>query len=97
MSHAATVAAATAAGAHIRPGTDKWWILDRGGKIVQVWNDPTARTVVTVLDITSKVNSSCNECGLLGMAFSPDHATTGHFYVSATSCRHTHHCTCSHS
>lgn len=36
------------------------------------------------LDIQDRVNDSGNEQGLLGLAFPPDHATTGHFYVHYT-------------
>jgi glucose/arabinose dehydrogenase len=36
------------------------------------------------LDLTSKVNASGNERGLLGMAFSPNYANDGFFYVHYT-------------
>lgn len=36
------------------------------------------------LDISSQVNSSGNEQGLLGLAFSPDFAENGHFFVNYT-------------
>jgi hypothetical protein len=43
---------------------------------------PTAHTVF--LDIDARVNSTNDEQGLLGLAFSPDFATDGFFYVNYT-------------
>lgn len=41
--------------------------------------------VSTFLNITTKVNaSSCDECGLLGLAFDPQYATNRYFYVNYT-------------
>ncbi|MEZ4737313.1 MAG: PQQ-dependent sugar dehydrogenase [Caldilineaceae bacterium] len=39
------------------------------------------------LDITDRVNSSANEQGLLGLAFAPDYATSGFFFVNYTDSR----------
>ena len=41
-------------------------------------------TISVFLDITSRVSTFGNEQGLLGLAFSPDYATTGEFYVNYT-------------
>lgn len=40
--------------------------------------------VGTFLDITDRVDSSSNEQGLLGLAFHPDYANNGFFYVNYT-------------
>jgi hypothetical protein len=39
---------------------------------------------VSFLDITSRVKSSGNEQGLLGLAFHPDYANNGYFFVHYT-------------
>lgn len=53
------------------------WIRRRGTPV-------TDKSVF--LDISQKTAGppSCNECGLLGVAFAPDYATSGAFYVSYT-------------
>lgn len=56
----------------LQPGTIR--ILDGSGTLL-----PTP-----FLDITGPVNNSGNEQGLLGLAFPPDYATTGYFYVHYT-------------
>jgi len=38
----------------------------------------------TFLNISDKVNSFTGELGLLGLAFAPDYATSGHFFVNYT-------------
>jgi glucose/arabinose dehydrogenase len=45
--------------------------------------DPPS-TVSLFLDISSKVSTADGEMGLLGLAFDPDYATTGYFYVNYT-------------
>jgi len=63
-------------------GSGRIFIVERAGK-VQVWMHSGVRSV-PLLDIVGKVNSTCSECGLLGLAFAPDFATSGVFYVSYT-------------
>ena len=41
-------------------------------------------TATTFMDIVSRVKSTGNEQGLLGLAFAPDFATSGRFYVNYT-------------
>ncbi len=50
--------------------------------------DGTFRTAGTFLDIRSRV-ICCGEKGLLGVAFPPDYATTGKFYVTFAGTGHT--------
>ncbi len=50
----------------------KIWILDSMGQ----------KLTVPFLDIQSKVKSSGNEQGLLGLAFHPNYLTNGYFYVN---------------
>jgi glucose/arabinose dehydrogenase len=56
------------------------FVVQRTGKIVVVNNGVSS----TFLDITSRVRSSGGEQGLLSMAFAPDYATSGTFYVYYT-------------
>ncbi|KAG5188564.1 Sorbosone dehydrogenase-domain-containing protein [Tribonema minus] len=69
-----------------KPGSNKWWILDQSGSILEVDNSPDAGYTTRVLDLTGTVNTggsgNIGELGLLGLAFSPDFQTTGYFYVN---------------
>jgi glucose/arabinose dehydrogenase len=56
------------------------FVVQRTGKIVMVRGGVSS----TFLDITSRVRSSGGEQGLLSMAFAPDYATSGTFYVYYT-------------
>lgn len=49
------------------------WVLDSAGNRLD-----------TFLNIISRVRSTANEQGLLGLAFDPDYAQSGHFYVNYT-------------
>jgi glucose/arabinose dehydrogenase len=60
--------------------TARVFVVEKGGTIQVL--DGAARS--TFLDITSKVNSTDNERGLLSMAFPPDYSTSGLFYVYYT-------------
>ena len=56
------------------------FVVQKGGKIALVEGGATT----PFLDLTSKVKSSGQEQGLLSMAFAPDYATSGTFYVYYT-------------
>lgn len=62
------------------------FILEQNGRIwVQKAGDPpTTRTLF--LDISSKTAGppSCDECGLLSVAFDPNYASSGYFFVNYT-------------
>ena len=63
-------------------GDDRLFIVDSDGRIFIVVDgavDPTP-----FLDIRARVESSAGEQGLLGLAFAPDYAQSGEFYVSYT-------------
>ena len=67
------------------PGDDSLWFVVEQQGIVRVFgNDGTTGTSTVFLDIRGRVNSVFSEAGLLGMAFHPDFATNGFFYVSYT-------------
>jgi glucose/arabinose dehydrogenase len=64
------------------PGnTDTLWVVERGGRIRLVRDDSI---VGTFLDIGDRITAG-GEQGLLGLAFHPDYATNGRFFVYYTS------------
>jgi len=62
------------------PGTDDLFVVQRQGDIVVL--DPTGANVGTFISLS--VRSTQSEQGLLGLAFHPDYATNGLFYVYYT-------------
>jgi hypothetical protein len=68
------------------PGdTDRIFIVEQDGYIRVRHRGAAPNAWTTFLDIDAKVNSqSGDEMGLLGLAFDPDFATNGFFYVNYT-------------
>lgn len=67
------------------PGdTSRLFVVEKGGKIKIVRLSDNTVLSSAFLDITSKINAF-NEGGLLGLAFHPDYASNGYFYVDYTS------------
>ncbi|MEO1084569.1 MAG: PQQ-dependent sugar dehydrogenase, partial [Acidobacteriota bacterium] len=62
-------------------GTDRLFIVEQGGLIKILENDAVLPT--PFIDLTTPVVSG-GEQGLLGLAFHPDYATNGYFYVNYT-------------
>ena len=62
-------------------GDDRLFVVGKRG-VIKGFNKNTPQAVFTFLDITSKVSSSANEKGLLGMAFDPDYDNNGYFYIN---------------
>src|SRR3954451_16331783 len=60
------------------------FVVEQGGKIIEVRDG--VKQDPAFLDITSRVKSG-GEQGLLSMAFAPDHATSGRYYVYYTADR----------
>jgi hypothetical protein len=56
------------------------FVVERKGRIV-AWRDGSAQTF---LDLTAETLSDSSERGLLSMAFAPDYASTGRFFVYLT-------------
>src|SRR5690606_27857028 len=54
----------------------RWFVVERFGAVRVFENNPSVTTYSTFLDIGARVESSCAECGLLGMAFHPDFPDT---------------------
>jgi hypothetical protein len=65
------------------PGdTDRLFLVEKGG-VIKVVNRATSALIGTFLDITNLVSTG-GEQGLLGLAFDPQYAVNGRFYVSYT-------------
>ena len=64
-------------------GDNRLFVVEQAGRI-KFFNPYVAGASTTFLNIVSRVNSSGNERGLLGLAFAPDYATSGRFYVNYT-------------
>lgn len=64
-------------------GDERLFIVEQPGRIRII---DEARSVLSqpFLDIADEVDDSRNEMGLLGLAFHPDYATNGHFFVNYT-------------
>ena len=66
-----------------RDGTDRVAVAEKAGTIRIFPNDPGVARSTLFLDITDRVVDG-GEQGLLGLAFHPDYATKGRFYVYYT-------------
>jgi glucose/arabinose dehydrogenase len=64
-------------------GDNRLFIVEQAGRIWILDSNFTRRDS-TFLNIATRVNSSSNEQGLLGLAFHPDFASNGFFYVNYT-------------
>jgi glucose/arabinose dehydrogenase len=58
------------------------WVIEQAGRIWNIDTKNNEKSKQPVLDIVSQVSRQGNEEGLLGLAFSPDFARTGRFYVN---------------
>jgi uncharacterized repeat protein (TIGR03806 family) len=67
------------------PGdASRWFVVEKLG-IVRVFDNNQSVTATSdFINITSRVEASCAECGLLGMAFHPDFPATPRVYLSYT-------------
>ena len=61
-------------------GDDRIFVVEQPGIIKVIDNGSTS----TLLNMTQLVGSSGNEQGLLGLAFHPDFAVNGYFFVNYT-------------
>jgi glucose/arabinose dehydrogenase len=64
--------------------TGKLWVLEQGGKVWIIDQKTGSRAKEPFLDVTADVTRHGNEEGLLGLAFAPDFATSGRYYVNYT-------------
>lgn len=61
---------------------DRLFVVEQGGKIKIIQGDGTVNAV-PYIDISGLISNG-NERGLLGLAFHPDYANNGYFYVNYT-------------
>jgi glucose/arabinose dehydrogenase len=59
---------------------DRLFVAEHAGRIRVFANTPTATSAPVFLDIDAQVDED-GESGLVGLAFAPDYATSGRFYV----------------
>ena len=70
---------------HSNDGTNRVFVVQRFGLIKVLPNDSTTTDSRVFLDVTNLNNASTyQERGLLGLAFHPDYATNGYFYIYYT-------------
>lgn len=63
----------------------RWFVVEQAG-IVRVFDNNAGVTTSQVfINIDPRVDSTCSECGLLGMAFHPNFPATPRVYLSYTS------------
>ncbi len=67
---------------HADDGSDRLFVVERRGTVRIVDGDVAAS--VPFLDLLDRVTAAAGEQGLLGLAFAPDYADSGHLYVNYT-------------
>ena len=67
-----------------RDGTNRLFVVEQDGVIRVFHNEPGVATSEVFVDLRGRVNRDGNEMGLLGLAFAPDYASSGAFYVDYT-------------
>ena len=63
-------------------GTDRLFVLEQPGRIRIIQNGVLLET--PFLEFEAQVDDGGNEQGLLGLAFAPDYASSGHFFLNYT-------------
>jgi hypothetical protein len=71
---------------HSGDNTNRIFVAQKNGLILVFPNDSTANSRQTFLNISNKIvtGTGGDERGLLGLAFHPDYANNGYFYVNYT-------------
>ncbi len=64
-------------------GSNRLFVVEQGGRIRVVVNDPASALAPVFLDISGRLVSG-GELGLLGLVFDPQYAQNGYFYVNYT-------------
>ena len=67
--------------AHAGDGSNRLFVVERQGLIRVFANQPEIDRAETFLDIRDRVRSTPLEAGLFSVAFHPDYAANGRFYV----------------
>ncbi len=63
-------------------GDSRLFVVEQRGIIWAL--DSAGQRLDTFLNLMARVRSTANEQGLLGLAFAPDYAQSGHFYINYT-------------
>jgi uncharacterized repeat protein (TIGR03806 family) len=72
------------------PGdSSRWFVVEQEGFVRWFDNDEGATVSSVFIDLTSRADTTCAECGVLGMAFHPDFPATPRVYLSYTSVQRT--------
>ncbi|NUO83623.1 PQQ-dependent sugar dehydrogenase [candidate division KSB1 bacterium] len=69
---------------HAGDGSDRIFVVEQAGIIKVFPNQDNVAGAKTFLDIRARVNDDPNEAGLLGLAFHPQYASNGKFYLYYT-------------
>lgn len=69
---------------HAGDNTNRVFVVEQRGVISVFEDNPAVKEKKTFLDISGPVDDESNEEGLLGLAFHPDYASNGYFYVNYT-------------
>lgn len=69
---------------HPGDGSNRLFVVEQRGIISVFENDSTISEKTVFLDISERVDDGHNEEGLLGLAFHPEYASNGYFYVNYT-------------
>ncbi len=69
---------------HAGDGSDRVFVVEQRGVITVFSDDTNTDQRTTFLDISGLVDDQSNEEGLLGLAFHPNYASNGFFYVNYT-------------
>lgn len=68
---------------HSKDGTDRVFVVEQSGNIIVHDNDPEASDTTVFLNISDSLSFG-GELGLLGLAFHPDYANNGTFFINYT-------------
>ncbi len=69
---------------HADDGTNRLFVVERGGQIRVFANSPDTESAAFFLDLRDRVRTPSSETGLLSMAFHPRYADNGLFYIFYT-------------
>src|SRR6187402_2659941 len=68
----------------VKGDSSRWFVAERLGTVRVFANNPSVSTTSLVVDLTARVDATCAECGLLGMALHPDFPGDPRIYLYYT-------------
>ena len=68
----------------VKGDSSRWFVVERYGTVRVFENKEDVATTSMFVDLDARVESSCAECGLIGMAFHPDFPATPRVYLTYT-------------